>query len=333
MKKILLVYTGGTICTTFDGEKRSLDTQLAKSVLLENFSKSDSPYAKNANELFEDSDFPKEYQTLSENMTIEKLNNIYKHLTSFPLENYSGVMIMHGTDSLHFSANLFSYLFEGTPVPILFISGNRPPLDKKSNANENFRYGAELLLNGNLPAEIFVPYQNSDGKMYLHKGSTLLPCYNFSEDFYNAKNENVFFGNHLPIKIANKERKSLSYINLISDSVLLIYPYPGLNYEEIPLNRIKAVIHGTYHSGTVCIHPEGKNSLITFAKRCKKKNIPLFVSPSSLISDQYETVFSLCEKANVTLLDLPTHSAYAKAIACISKKLEGEDLISYMQKN
>ena len=146
MKKILLIYTGGTICTFFDGKKRSLNTGRSKSILLENFIKANPVFSEKVDEIFEDSLFPDNYQTLSENMTLEKLNLIVKHLASFPLEKYSGVMIMHGTDTLHFSANLFSFLFQNTPIPILFISGNHPPMDEKSNANANFAFGAKLWM-------------------------------------------------------------------------------------------------------------------------------------------------------------------------------------------
>ncbi len=333
MKKILLIYTGGTICTGFDGEKRSLNTHLAKSVLLENFFNINPVFREKAEEIFEDSAFLKEHQTLSENMTLEKLHLIAMHLASFPLEKYLGVMIMHGTDSLHFSANLFSFLFQHTPIPILFISGNRPPMDEKSNANANFCFAAEHLIKGDLPAGVFVPYQNSDGKMYLHKGSTLLPCNNFSEDFYNADKANVFCENNLPQKEEQKKVLAFSFQKLNSDSILLIFPYPGLNYETISLENIKAVIHGTYHSGTVCIHPEGKNSLITFANRCKEKSIPVFLSPSNLSPDQYDSVFTLMKKTSVTLLDLPTFAAYAKAVVGISNGLEGDSLTSFMKEN
>lgn len=333
MKKILLIYTGGTICTSFDGEKRSLNTSLAKTYLLENFLKANPSFKDKAEEIFEDSAFPKEHQTLSENMTLEKIGFIAKHLASFPLEQYRGVMIMHGTDTLHFSANLFSFLFSDTPVPILFISGNRPPMDEKSNANANFRFAAEHLLKGDLPAGVFVPYRNSDLKMYLHKGRTILPCRNFSEDFFNGKEENVFCENKLPKKEVIKNEFTSFCKDLVFDSVLFISPYPGLNYETFSLENMKAVVHGTYHSGTVCVHPEGKNSLVTFSKRCKEKNIPIFLSPSSLSFDQYESVFTLTEKTGITLLDLPSFAAYAKAIVGISNGYFNEDLISFMKQN
>ncbi len=331
MKKILLIYTGGTICTFSDGEKRFLNSSLAKTVLIEKFAQSSSSFAPITEQLFKDSLFPKEYHTLSENMTIEKLDRIAKHLASFSLEDYKGVMILHGTDTLHFSAGLFSFLFSAPPVPILFISGNRPPMDKNSNANENFRYGAEILAEEKLSPGVYVPYKNSDGKMFLHRGSTLLGCQNFSEDFYNAKKENVFSENTFPKMITENPPSPYQGNTLLSDRVLLIAPYPGLNYERISLDNIKAVVHGSFHSGTACIKPEGKNSILNFAERCERKKIPLYLSPSILNPDQYETVFTLCEKTKVTPLNMPTHSAYAKAVVGISCGFENEKLDLFMK--
>ena len=55
MKKILTVYTGGTIgCAPADGQ-RELNTELAKRYIALRFSQSDSQYANLCHSLFEDS--------------------------------------------------------------------------------------------------------------------------------------------------------------------------------------------------------------------------------------------------------------------------------------
>ena len=200
MKKILTVYTGGTIgCAPVDGQ-RELNTELAKRYIALRFSQSDSQYAGISSQLFEDSCL--EDQTLSENMTLNKLQGIIEHLRQFDLSQYAGVMIMHGTDTLAYTAALLSMLLCDTPVPVMLVSGAKPPMVEGTNANANFRTGAELICSGIAP-NVYVPYMNADGVMRLHLGSRLLQSANFSEDFISA-GESWAVARSLPLFLPKK---------------------------------------------------------------------------------------------------------------------------------
>lgn len=317
MKKILLIRTGGTIGTAFDGEKRALN-QNSKAALLENFENSNSKYAKI--NLFFDSGFPEENHTLSENMTVKKLETIARHINSFDLSEYSGVILLHGTDTLAFSASLFSFLFPNPECPILLVSGNRPPSDPKSNANANFQFAVESILDG-MECGVFVPYLNSDGSMKLHRGARLMQCPNFSDDF-----RSICGSDSRCIQAPRYQNQTLS------DSVLLIAPYTGLSYDRFSLDGVSAVVHGTYHSGTVCAQGNAPFGIQCFLSRCRRKRIPVFIAPSVFSHDQYESMFSLDQSA-VTFLNMTTEGAYAKAIAALSMGLKDHNLIEYMKQN
>ena len=75
MKKILTIFLGGTICCSvknIDGEKvRDIDTENAKSVLINNFTKENPTYGNLGEELFHVSDLG--MSILSENMNVEHL--------------------------------------------------------------------------------------------------------------------------------------------------------------------------------------------------------------------------------------------------------------------
>ena len=118
MKKILTVYTGGTICCEADGKMRNLNPKLAKRALISNFSAGKSKYSQLTVELFEDSNLESKKQTLSENMTLKKLSDIIEHIKSFDLSKYCGVIVMHGTDTLAFTASIFSYVFSDIDIPM-----------------------------------------------------------------------------------------------------------------------------------------------------------------------------------------------------------------------
>jgi len=329
MKKILTVYTGGTICSAPTGECRELSPKIAKRALLRKFAESSSPYALFATELFEDSDLPEEYMTLSENMTLSRLSGIIEHIKSFDAEKYSGIIVMHGTDTLAFTAAFFAFVFANTKIPIMLVSGNRPPMDEKSNAADNFSAAVSLIAEGISP-NIYVPYKNSDGKIYVHLGSNIMQCGDFSEDFFGADVKKTFLlGEAIPPQRRTANENELN-LQDVSDKVLIIRPYTGLNYSRISLDGIKAVLHGSYHSGTVCVSAESDFSALSFAKRCDKSGIPLIIAPSRLDENQYSSAFELSENSNSLLLNTTLEAAYAKLILGLSQGLDGASLSTFM---
>ncbi len=337
-KKILTVYTGGTICTAPTEHGRELSPALAKRALLLNFARSDSLWAKYCEELFEDSCLEGEYQTLSENMTLSKLDKIIAHIRKFDLDDYRGVIILHGTDTLAFSAALLSFVFSDTPVPIMIVSGNRPPMDLSSNATANFCAATELIMSGVSP-NVYVPYRNSDGKLYVHLGSAIMQSPNYSEDFFSAPNGRFLLGDgelFKRCKELSSKRMAVDIPKHLTSKALLLQPYTGLDYSCISLDGVCGVIHGSYHSGTVCVERNSQDegystsSILYFAAKCAKANIPLFVAPSRLDSEQYSSVYDLCKSTDTVLLDMTSEAAYAKLVLGISKEIYAEDLRKFM---
>ncbi len=330
MTKILTVYTGGTICTQAGEEGRTLAPEIAKRALLANFSRSGSKYARLCKELFEDSDIPEGYQTLSENMTLEKLNRIIEHLRSFDMSKYAGVIIMHGTDTLAYSAALLAVLFSDSPIPIMMVSGDMPPMEAESNANANFRAAAELIMSAIAP-NVYVPYRNSDGEIYLHLGSRIMQCASYTQDFFSAGQTLSVSSKELFSKCAeySKRRKSVKLPIRLCDGIKLLHPYTGLDYSDICLDRTKAVVHSSYHSGTVCVE-EDSHSILYFAQKCNERGIPLFVAPCKLGAEQYSSAYKMVKSGLVNILDMTTEMAYAKLTVGISYGLVGEKLNDFM---
>lgn len=342
MKKILTVYTGGTICCEADGKMRALNSELAKRALISNFSQSRSKYAKQSLDLFVNSDFPECNQTLSENMTLNKLSLIIKHIKSFDLNEYSGIIVMHGTDTLAYTASLFSFVFSNLNIPLMLVSGNRPPLDSKSNANDNFKIAVELIMKGITP-NVYVPYKNNDGKMLIHLGSNIMQCNNFSDDFYGALSQKSISVKERSLKKAvgkfkRFKKNEFSFDGELVNGVLCINTYTGLDYSKISLDGIKAVVHGTYHSGTVCVERNNENepystfSLLYFAKECEKRGVLLFVSPSKLDLNQYSSAFDLAQNSSAVFLNMTVEAAYMKAVTGVSSGFMGDELVSFMNK-
>ena len=345
MKRILLVHTGGTIGSVSAKEQRDVNVSAARRTLLSRFADSASPYASLSEELFEDAAFP--YETLSENMTPPKWTALLSYLGALELSRYAGVILLHGTDTLAYTASLLSLCFSDAPVPILLVAGARPPADPLTNAVANFSAAVSLIMEGIAP-HVYVPYRNGDGAMYLHMGATLLQCPSFSDDFRSADPSQSLSLDAEPrsevlekCRMRSETRRGIRLLpgELKTDAVLCLYPYVGLDYTRIALDGVHAVLHGAYHSGTVCVErghvgeAYGKHSFLTLADACSNRGIPLFIAPCAYTKEKYSTTADAVENGAAIPLFMTTESAYVKLCLGLSLGYEGERLISFMKEN
>lgn len=178
MNKILLVLTGGTICSFGDEDNlnRDVDVVKANRLIIDNFRNSDSIYM--------DCEFETDIvlDVLSENMTVENWNVLIDYLRNKDTCGYSGIIITHGTDTLAYSASLISILLSDKDIPVFIVSSNMPLNMKEANGNANFRIAVESIGLKIAPL-VYVPYRNSNGVMYLHNAAHLMQCVNYKDDF------------------------------------------------------------------------------------------------------------------------------------------------------
>ena len=323
---ILLVLTGGTICTSVRDGLRSLDTDAASLRLVETFRKSDSPFAASARFTVGE-----RFHTLSENMTVSVWNHMVDYLRRVHFSAFDGVIVAHGTDTLAYTASMFALLLAGCGVPVVFVSSNAPLEhgDARANGHANFRAAAECIGYGIAPG-VYVAYRNiTDRRMYLHYACHLKQCGDYSEDFHSVGALDITelspeTLSAFPVTVAPSAPLLRLLDAPLSDCVLHIRPYVGIRYDAYRVESFRAVLHGTYHSGTACandfgasrddsgaprndsgasrndsgaadadgIRPDtyGPGSVRYLLDRCADANTDLYLSPAWNQGELYDTV-------------------------------------------
>ena len=324
MKKILFIPVGGTICTALTEKGTLAVNKGAGAVIIENFIKSGSPFADEAEFVTTEN-----LMILSENMTVEKWNLMLDTYRSRK-GNFDGVIFAHGTDTLAFSAALFSLMPK--EIPVFFVSSNARLDSSRANGNQNFRCAVECICKGIAPG-VYVPYKNiSSGKMLLHHGSRIKQCPNYSEDFESVGAIDLSAGEVLPQKMSIEKAlpKNLWEKLRLQDRVLVLQPYVGLNYDAVDYSKFSAVLHGTYHSGTACTG-DGKNSILHMIDLCKGKT-HVYLSPSKAEGEIYDTVRIIAEHGGVEFLYGDTFElAYAKLLVAYSLFNNKEEIIKFVK--
>jgi len=312
--KILVILTGGTICSSTDEKgQRYSDAENVK--IVGHFQNSDSPFSGKVK-------FDKEIplDTLSENMTVSKWNTLLETLKAVKYGDYKGIIILHGTDTLAYTASLLAITLAGIPVPVCLVS-SQLPLDKDgTNGHANFRAAAELILNGIAP-NVYAVYRNSDGVIYVHYGAQLLQCANYSDDFFSrdmmpVSKENARFAG-LPFRT---DSLYIQKIEKLTPCVLKIVPYVGLDYDAFSLEGVQAIVHGTYHSQSVCVERGkgvgnyGSASILQLLDRCKERDIPVFLAPCSPEAAKYESTGDAVGHGASHICGTTNEMAYVKAL-------------------
>ncbi len=338
-KRILLVMTGGTICS-FKNEKgeKASDTKRAQAVIISKFRSGDCKFASDDSTTFE-IDSP--LDTLSENMTVTKWNILISAMKNYDYSKYDGVIILHGTDTLAYTSALLSIVLAGIRIPVFLVSSQLSLDEEDANGNDNFKAAVELICNGIAP-NVYVTYRNretlGDGKeqkMFLHLGCHLKQCGDYSNNFYSEDMRNISleFAESKGVSCVEGEMLLYSCPDL-SSGIVKIEPYTGLDYGFFNLDSVKAVVHGTYHSSTVCTHggESAETSIVTFIDMCKKHTpeIPVFIEPCDKNAYTYETTGKALRAGAIPVSAMTGECAYVKVLLGVSLGLTGKRLEEFV---
>ena len=232
------------------------------------------------------------YAALSENNTGETLRALCACVSAHKDKSYDGIVVTHGTDTLQYSAAALAYAFADISIPLCLVSANYPVDDTRSNAITNLR-GALRFMAEVGTAGVWVPYQNEGEPIKIHVGTRLLESAAFTDRVQSV------LSTHYGVFEANKPfSRNPSYLSLEdaisaldaaalaqdAPQILRVQPYPGMVYPAIG-ERVRYILHGSFHSGTVnTVSDEAKR----FFAEAKKRNIPVFLTGVS-DGDAYES--------------------------------------------
>lgn len=317
MKKILIVFTGGTIGSAAAGGTIAASST-ASFKLLQLFQ---AHYAGHADIQF---DTLQPLQLLSENLAPSAWKIIIEAIESAQPDGYDGIIVTHGTDTLAYSSAALSFYFHNLAKPLLLVSSDYPLDNANGNGLANFMCAVEFIRQG-ISNGVFVPYRNAGQHMQIHRGSRLTCSLQLSGDFYSVQNKSFMrFDDNCFSPIGLQKSKddvlvahttqSFLLKPAFSNRILMIKPYPGLDYRHFNLADVDAVLHDLYHSGTACATTQwGYNhSLIEFLKECRTQSIPVYLAPAVKSENAYQSTRELLDHGAVMLWNLSIEAAYVK---------------------
>jgi glutamyl-tRNA(Gln) amidotransferase subunit D len=128
LPKVLLLSTGGTIASKVDYRTGAVTPVLTAEELNSSVPELSSIANIDAEVLLS------EY---SENIMPENWLEIAKKINSYSNSDYSGIIIAHGTDTMHYTSSFLSFALRGFPIPIVLVGSQRSSDRASSDAALN----------------------------------------------------------------------------------------------------------------------------------------------------------------------------------------------------
>jgi len=328
-KNILLVFTGGTIGSTATaGTIATSDTTPFK--LLQLFQQHYPEHQQIAFKTIQP------LNLLSENLTPVVWANLIAAIENEQPKQFDGIIITHGTDTLSFTAAALSFYFHALYLPILLVSSDYPLADGRANGLANFICAVEFIRKLQ-HSGVFVPYRNQGQAMQVHQGVRLAASLQLSGDFFSVQNKSFMQYDGTEFSVLNPLKKrqfsEYAFTAKFAERVLLLRPYPGLDYRTVNLDHADVVLHDLYHSGTACVSSEwGKqHSLLEFVKCCQQQDISIYLAPAMESPNAYQSTRTLVKQGGKILWNISIEAAYVKLLLAHGNFTMETEILAFME--
>ncbi|NDV69053.1 asparaginase [Dysgonomonas sp. 25] len=251
-------------------------------------------------------------------------------------EDYDGFVILHGTDTMAYTASALSFMIENLSKPVV-LTGSQLPIGKlRTDAKENLITALEIAADKDLIGLPIVPEVCIFFQNYLIRGNRASKInadnFNAFRSFnypYLAKSGVHIWYDKKAILPVNNEKKTRFHYHLDSRIVVLRL-FPGIDQTTVEailnIDGIKAVVLETYGSGNA---PLTTWFLDAIRDAVKRGVIIVNVTQCEIGSvdmQRYETGLELLKAGVISGFDSTAEAAIAKLMFLIGHSYEKEDI-------
>ena len=313
--KILLLYTGGTI--------GMIENPLELSLKPFNFDQitNEVPELNKLNCTIETIAF--ENPLDSSNINFETWTQIGDEIFK-NYDYFEGFVILHGTDTMSYTASALSLMFQNLTKPII-LTGSQLPLGQvRTDGKENLITAIEIASkkrnNSPVVNEVAIYFENQ-----LFRGNRTTKV--SSDDFDAFKSYNFPSLAEVGVKInfnhnylLKNNFKEFNYVKGFDPSINIVFFYPGIIIKNviksIRSNSSKVVVLMSYGSGNLPI----ENELVEFLNSSEKIFLNVSQCKAGKIEqEKYETGMQLKKAGVIGVKDMTLETVIVKSMLYINK--------------
>lgn len=245
LPQIKIISTGGTIASKVDYRTGAVTSQFTAEEI-----------ASEVPELTEICNVDAEllYNILSENMKPGNWVELARHVYD-ALKKYDGVIVTHGTDTMHYSSAALSFMLS-TPKPVVFVGAQRSSDRPSSDASMNLLCAAKIATEDLGEVVVTMHGSTSDDFCYVHRGVKVRKNHTSRRDAFQSVNAKPIAKVDYPSldvewysRRFRRGERELRLMDRLEEKVVLIKFFPGLSSEIMDYYHSKGyrgfVIEGT----------------------------------------------------------------------------------------
>jgi L-asparaginase len=254
-------------------------------------------------------------------------------------EKYDGFVVLHGSDTMAYTASALSFMLENLNKPVIFTGSQLPLGMVRSDGRENLTAAIEIASAREdetpIVSEVCIYFEN-----LLLRGNRTFK--------YNADNFKAFHSGNLPplaevgvnIKfnhnlILKPNFKKLKVHTSLDSNITIIKLYPGINETAVKaqfgIPGLKAVILETYGSGNAMTDSWFLDALRDAISRGIILLNVTQCKAGSVVMGKYQTSAELRQIGVISGYDMTTESALAKLMYLLGTGLPKDEVVNLMQ--
>ncbi|MBQ1329137.1 MAG: asparaginase [Mogibacterium sp.] len=330
-KKILIIHTGGTIgmVPTENGFAPKQGVLLEELKNIRDLSSPDMPVW----DLIE-------FEPLldSTNIRYEQWNSIADAIALY-YDKYDGFVVLHGTDTLAYSASALSFMLEGLDKPVVFTGAQIPLCELRSDGRDNLITSMMIAADGVI-REVSLCFGGSilRGNRAIKYSADGMMAFT-SPNFNKLADAGITIEyNHASINEYEKtslHSGPLNIVKLNESRIAVIKIVPGIQFdifEPIMLESLDGLVLETFGKGNIPDYDTALSRLISEASRCGTIVVVCTQCPAGTVSlGTYKAGSALVEAGAVSGGNMTTEAVITKLTYLLSKGLPKEDIRRLMQ--
>ncbi len=151
LPKVLIIHTGGTIASKVDYQTGAVTARFSPEELIDMF-----PELK---------DLAKIESKLMGNMASDDMRFAHYNLMAKEIEknkDVKGIIITHGTDTIHYTSAALSFIFEHLPIPVVLVGSQRSSDRGSSDSAMNLISAVAFIANTSLKGVFICMHESMD---------------------------------------------------------------------------------------------------------------------------------------------------------------------------
>ena len=248
---------------------------------------------------------------------------------------YDGFVILHGTDTMAYTASALSFALQGITKPVIMTGSQVPMSNIRSDARRNLINSIELATYE--IHEVAICFND-----HLYRGNRCTKMSIGDFDAFASPNYPPLAEVGIEIKISENLLKNHSnertYHPNFDDAVQVIKIHPGLNpklLEYIDLAETKAVILEAFGSGN--IPSKGAYNLLPFVEKCLENNCHVLVTSQAAYDavdlTHYASGKALKKLGAVSAGEMTIEATLTKTMHLLGRGLSKSEFIDTFQRS